>query len=61
MEDEPKPWPSPGSVWLRIQKDGRVETVWLTEELASKFPEDEGAPYTVERWAVHGPDGKVIG
>lgn len=53
-------WPEPGSVWLRIDKDGRVESIWLTLEQAQAFPRDEGWPYIVERWAVHGADGKRI-
>ncbi len=53
-------WPEPGSVWLRFDKAGRVESVWLTLEQAQAFPQDEGWPYLVERWAVHGADGKPI-
>lgn len=53
-------WPAPGSVWLRLTARGEVESVWLTEKQAREVPKDGDAPYTVERWAVHGEDGKPI-
>jgi hypothetical protein len=57
-EEAPKQWPAPGSVWLRLNVRGEVETVWLHEPPPA--PEDQDAPYTVERWAVHNEDGKPI-